>query len=47
MSERALNEKDVGKNIKVDFLSKENTENAIYGIEIFLQTLLENSISGY
>ena len=46
MPVHALNVKDVGKNIKVGFLGKENTE-TIYGKEIFIQvTLLEKSMSG-
>ena len=43
MPVHALNLQDVGKNINVGFFTKENTMN---GIEISLQTLLENSISG-
>ena len=45
MPVHALNLQDVGKNINIGFYSKENW-NTMYGIEICLQTLLENSVSG-
>ena len=41
MPVRALYLQDVGKNSKVCFFIKENTETRVYGIEIFLRTLRE------
>ena len=43
MPVRALYLQDVGKNSKVGFFIKENTETRVYGIDFFLQTLLEYS----